>query len=223
MEFMTNFPILAVIALFLGAFVTSLVGRRSEIVRHGVVLISMTTALVLTLCLIKPILMDGEIITYWLGNWQPVEGWAFGISLQVDALSLFFALIVTVAVFISGVYSFTYMKHDDSLVNFYTLFLMLSGSVLGLVLSGDLFNIFVMIEIMTFTAVALTAFRNNYEGALEGAFKYLIVGALGSTSVLIGIAMMYSQLHTLNLAQIAAMLPRTMNPVTVAAFGFLLP
>ena len=221
MEFMTNFPILAVIALFLGAFVTSLVGRRSEIVRHGVVLISMATALVLTLCLIKPILMDGEIITYWLGNWQPVEGWAFGISLQVDALSLFFALIVTVAVFISGIYSFTYMKHDDSQVNFYTLFLMLSGSVLGLVLSGDLFNIFVMIEIMTFTAVALTAFRNNYEGALEGAFKYLIVGALGSTSVLVGIALMYSQLHTLNLAQIAAMLPRTMNPVTVAAFGFL--
>ena len=221
MEFMTNFPILAVIALFLGAFVTSLVGRRSEIIRHGVVLISMATALVLTLCLIKPVLIDGEIITYWLGNWQPVEGWAFGISLQVDALSLFFALIVTVAVFVSGVYSFTYMKHDDSLVNFYTLFLMLAGSVLGLVLSGDLFNIFVMIEIMTFTAVALTAFRNNYEGALEGAFKYLIVGALGSTSVLVGIALMYSQLHTLNLAQIAAMLPRTMNPVTVAAFGFL--
>ena len=221
MEFMVNFPILAVVALFLGAFVTSLVGRRSETVRHTVVLISMATALILTLCLIKPVLIDGQIITYWLGNWQPVEGWAFGISLQVDALSLFFALIVTVAVFISGIYSFTYMKHDDSLVNFYTLFLMLAGSVLGLVLSGDLFNIFVMIEIMTFTAVALTAFRNNYEGALEGAFKYLIVGALGSTSVLVGIAMLYSQLHTLNLAQIAALLPGAMNPVTVASFGFL--
>ena len=221
MEFMINFPILAVISLFLGAFVTSLAGRRSETARNAVVLVSMATSLILVLCLIKPVLIDGEIITYWLGNWQPVEGWAFGISLQVDALSLFFALIVTVAVFVSGVYSFSYMKHDDSLVNFYTLFLMLSGSVLGLVLSGDLFNIFVMIEIMTFTAVALTAFRNNYEGALEGAFKYLIVGALGSTSVLVGIAMIYSQLHTLNLAQIAALLPSHMNPVTVAAFGFL--
>ena len=221
MEFMTNFPILAVISLFLGAFVTSLAGRRSETARNAVTLVSMATSLILVLCLIKPVLIDGQIITYWLGNWQPVEGWAFGISLQVDALSLFFALIVTVAVFISGIYSFTYMKHDDSQVNFYTLFLMLSGSVLGLVLSGDLFNIFVMIEIMTFTAVALTAFRNNYEGALEGAFKYLIVGALGSTSVLVGIAMIYSQLHTLNLAQIAALLPGNMHPVTVAAFGFL--
>ncbi len=221
MTTMTHFPILAVVSLFLGAFVTSLVGRRSELVRRVVVTLSMTVALVLTLCLIKPVLIDGQIINYWLGNWQPVEGWAIGICLEVDALSLFFALIVTVAVFVSGIYSFTYMKHDDSLVNFYTLFLMLSGSVLGLVVSGDLFNIFVMIEIMTFTAVALTAFRNNYEGALEGAFKYLVVGSLGSTAVLVGIALLYSQLHTLNLAQIAALLPGNMNAVTIAAFGFL--
>ena len=179
MEFINNLPILAVIALFLGAFVTSLVGRQNKTVRNTVVFVSMAAALAMVLCLIKPVLYEHKIITYWMGGWAPVEGWAFGISLEVDALSLFFALIVTVAVFISGVYSFSYMKHDDSLVNFYTLFLMLSGSVLGLVVSGDLFNIFVMIEIMTFTAVALTAFRNNYEGALEGAFKYLIVGALG--------------------------------------------
>ena len=218
---MTNFPILAVIALFMGAFVTALVGRRSELVRRIVVTLAMGIALVLTLCLIKPVMIDGQIIHYALGNWQPVEGWAIGISLEVDALSLFFALIVTVAVFVSGIYSFTYMAHDDSLVNFYTLFLMLSGSVLGLVVSGDLFNIFVMIEIMTFTAVALTAFRNNYEGALEGAFKYLVVGSIGSTAVLVGIALIYSQLHTLNLAQIAALLPSHMNGVTVAAFGFL--
>lgn len=221
MVFADQFPILAVIVLFLGAFITSLAGRRSEKARRAVVFLSMAISLVLILCLIKPVLIDGRILTNWLGGWEPVEGWAIGICLEVDALSLFFALIVVVAVFVSGLYSFTYMMHDDSLVNFYTLFLMLSGSVLGLVLSGDLFNIFVMIEIMTFTAVALTAFRNTYPGALEGAFKYLVVGSLGSTSVLIGIALIYSQLHTLNLAQIAALLPSHMNPVTVAAFGFL--
>lgn len=217
----SNFPILAIMSLFLGAFLTSLAGRRSAVVRNALVFISMAAALVLTLCLVKPVLLDGEIIAYWLGGWEPVEGWAIGISLEVDALSLFFSLIVTVAVFVSGVYSFTYMSHDDSLVNFYTLFLMLSGSVLGLVMSGDLFNIFVMVEIMTFTAVALTAFRNTYEGALEGAFKYLVVGSLGSTSLLVGIALIYSQLHTLNLAQIAALLPGSMNGVTVIAFAFL--
>ena len=220
--FLNNFPILAIMILCVGAFVTSLVGRRSALARNGVVLVSMTAALAMMLALVKPVLLDGQIITYWLGNWEPVEGWAFGICLEVDALSLFFGLIVTVAVFVSGVYSFTYMNHDDSLVNYYTLFLMLSGSVLGLVLSGDLFNIFVMVEIMTFTAVALTAFRNTYEGALEGALKYLVVGSLGSTSLLVGIAMLYSQLHTLNLAQISALIPgQGANPVIIAAFAFL--
>ena len=221
-SFLQNFPILAIMTLFVGAFVTSLVGRRNAVARNVVVAISVTGALAMMLALIKPVLLDGQIVAYWLGGWTPVEGWAIGISLEVDALSLFFGLIVTVAVFVSGIYSFTYMNHDDSLVNYYTLFLMLSGSVLGLVLSGDLFNIFVMIEIMTFTAVALTAFRTSYEGALEGALKYLVVGSLGSTSVLLGIAMIYSQLHTLNLAQIAALIPgQGGNPVTIAAFAFL--
>ena len=220
-DFMYHFPVLAIMALFLGAFLNSLVGRRNAKVRNTVVVLSMLAALVMMLSLVKPILLDGNTIVYWLSNWAPVEGWAIGISLEVDALSLFFALIVVVAVFVSGVYSFFYMDRDDSLVNYYTLFLMLSGSVLGLVLSGDLFNMFVMIEIMTFTAVALTAFRNTYEGALEGAFKYLVVGSLGSTSVLIGIALIYSQTHTLNLAQLAAVLPQADNPVTILAFAFL--
>lgn len=220
-NFINNFPILAIMSLFLGAFISSLVGRRNAKVRNTVVFLSMLVSLVLILALIQPVLLEGQVINYWLGNWEPVEGWAIGNSLEVDALSLFFALIVVVAVFVSGVYSFFYMSHDDSLVNYYTLFLMLSGSVLGLVLSGDLFNMFVMIEIMTFTAVALTAFRNHYEGALEGAFKYLVVGSLGSTSVLIGIALLYSQLHTLNLAQIASLLPTASSPVILIAFAFL--
>ena len=220
-NFINNFPILAIMSLFLGAFISSLVGRRNAKVRNTVVFLAMLVSLVLILALIKPVLLEGQVINYWLGNWEPVEGWAIGNSLEVDALSLFFALIVVVAVFVSGVYSFFYMSHDDSLVNYYTLFLMLSGSVLGLVLSGDLFNMFVMIEIMTFTAVALTAFRNHYEGALEGAFKYLVVGSLGSTSVLIGIALLYSQLHTLNLAQIASLLPTASSPVILIAFAFL--
>ena len=221
MEMIMHFPILAIIVLFLGAFIIALVGRKSEGLRNGIAFISMAASLIMMIALIKPVILDGQVVAYWLGNWEPVAGWAIGIGLEVDALSLFFGLIVTVAVFVSGTYAFTYMKHDDSLANYFTLFLMLSGSVLGLVLSGDLFNIFVMVEIMTFSAVALTAFRNNYEGALEGAFKYLVVGSLGSTCILVGVALIYSQLHTLNLAQIASMLPNAMNPVTVIAFAFL--
>ena len=218
---MRTFPILAIMTLFMGAFLNSLLGRRNAKVRNVIVFVSMATALLLMALLVKPVFFDGQIVTYWMGGWEPEAGWAYGIGLEVDALSLFFGLIVTIAVMVSGVYSFTYMAHDDSQVNFYTLFLMLAGSVLGLVLSGDLFNIFVMVEIMTFTAVALTAFRNNTDGALEGAFKYLVVGSLGSMSILVGTILIYANLHTLNLAQIADLAIHQRNPVMVAAFGFL--
>ena len=219
---MSHFPVLAIMGLFFGAFLVALFGRKSAAVRNTISFIITGGAMVLMLLLIKPVLIDGEVIAYWLGNWAPVSGWAIGIGIEVDALSLFFGLIVTVAVFASCIYAFTYMAHDDSQANYFSLFLMLSGSVLGLVLSGDLFNIFVMIEIMTFSAVALTAFRNNYEGAIEGAFKYLTVGSLGSTAVLVGITILYNQLHTLNLAQISAMLAEKGNtPILMVAFGLL--
>lgn len=218
---MENFPILAIMTLFMGAFINSLVGRKSAKARNIVVFVSMAISLTLMALLVKPVFFEGRIVTYWLGGWAPEAGWAYGIGLEVDALSLFFGLIVTIAVMVSGTYSFTYMREDDSQVNFYTLFLMLGGAVLGLVLSGDLFNIFVMVEIMTFTAVALTAFRNDTDGALEGAFKYLVVGALGSTSILVGTILIYANLHTLNLAQIAQLAPSNMNTVMIAAFGFL--
>ena len=218
---MENFPILAIMTLFMGAFINSLVGRRSHKARVAVVFTTMAISLLLVVSMVPAVMFRGEIITYWMGGWAPEAGWAYGIGLEVDALSLFFGLIVTIAVMVSGTYSFTYMKRDDSQVNFYTLFLMLAGSVLGLVLSGDLFNIFVMVEIMTFTAVALTAFRNDTEGALEGAFKYLVVGSLGSVSILTGTILIYGCLHTLNLAQIADLAIHTRNPVMVVAFGFL--
>lgn len=219
---MSHFPVLAIMGLFLGAFLVALFGRKSAAVRNTISFIITGGAMVLMFLLIKPIMLDGEVIAYWLGDWAPVSGWAIGIGIEVDALSLFFGLIVTVAVFASCIYAFTYMAHDDSQANYFSLFLMLSGSVLGLVLSGDLFNIFVMIEIMTFSAVALTAFRNDYEGAIEGAFKYLAVGSLGSTAVLVGITILYNQLHTLNLAQISAMLAEKGNtPILMVAFGLL--
>jgi multicomponent Na+:H+ antiporter subunit D len=216
-----NFPILAIMSLFMGAFLNSLFGRKNRKVGNVVVFVAMALALGLMLALVKPVMIDGSVICYWMGDWAPAAGWAYGIGLEVDALSLFFGLIVTVAVMISGTYSFTYMAKDDSQVNFYTMFLMLAGSVLGLVLSGDLFNVFVMVEIMTFTAVGLTAFRNWYEGALEGAFKYLVVGSLGSTCILTGTILIYANLHTLNMAQIAALAPSHVNATMVVAFAFL--
>ena len=139
----------------------------------------------------------------------------------MDALSLFFGLLAAIAVALAGFYSFKYITQDDANGPFFTLFLMLSGGVMGILLSGDLFNIYVMLEVMTFAAVGLTAFRTWNPNAREAAFKYLVVGSIGSSCILLGIALVYAQCHTLNLAQISAILPGNLNPTTILAFALL--
>lgn len=216
-----HMPVLAIMTMFTGAFFIALIGERLAILRRIIVCVSVFVPLFFMLYLIRPVMLEGEILSYWMGNWKPVAGYAVGIGLEVDALSLFFALIVTVMATMSALYSFRYTSRDDAHEKYDTLFLMLCGSVLGLVLTGDLFNMYVMIEIMTFSAVALTAFRNWYHGALEAAFKYLVVSCIGSTCILIGTTLLYAQHHTLNLAQLSAVVGQPFTPAELLCLAFL--
>lgn len=216
-----HFPVMAVMLLFLGAFLVAIFGRISPVIRDGIAILIATISLVLIYALIKPVMIDGQIISYWMGNWEPVEGYAIGIGYEVDALGLFFALLVVTTFWLSGIYSLGYLKKDANKMHYYTLYLMLSASVLGLVLTGDLFNMFIMIEIMTFASVALTAFRNKEAIALEAGFKYLVLGSIGSSMTLAGVALMYRVCHTLNMAQISSIIGGKFNLTTIMAFGLI--
>ena len=221
MNVMQHFPVIAVMSLFLGAFLVEIFGRKNKIVRNVIVLFFAGLSFLCIVSLILPVFIQGEIITYWLGGWEPVSGYAIGIAYEVDGLSLFFALLVVFTFLLSAIYSIRYMERDDHLGHYYTLFLMLSGGVLGLVLTGDIFNLYVMVEIMTFAAVALTAFRNYKKGALESAFKYLVIGSIGSGFTLTGICLLYMQLHTLNMAQLSALLAITRSPSSILALALI--
>ena len=201
-----HLPICAIMLLFFGAFFITTFGTRGG-VRKIVSMIASAASLACLIALIKPVMIDGEIISYWLGSRGIAGGYAIGIAIEVDALSLFFGLLVGIAAFAACVYSLDYVTHDAHQVQYYTLLLMTSGGVLGMVLTGDIFNMYIMVEILTIGAVGLTAYRSKSEGALEAAFKYLVVGSIGSAFILTAIVMLYAEAHTLNLAQISALLP----------------
>lgn len=201
-----HLPICAIMLLFFGAFSITTFGTRGG-VRRIVSMIASAASLACLIALIKPVMIDGEIISYWLGSRGIAGGYAIGIAIEVDALSLFFGLLVGIAAFAACVYSLDYVTHDAHQVQYYTLLLMTSGGVLGMVLTGDIFNMYIMVEILTIGAVGLTAYRSKSEGALEAAFKYLVVGSIGSAFILTAIVMLYAEAHTLNLAQLAALLP----------------
>ena len=134
-----HFPIYSVMALFLGAFLIVLFGR-SKFLRNLIAFLATAIALGCMIMLIKPVMLEHEIICYWMGNRAMAGGYAMGIAMEVDQVSLFFGLLISTAVFVACVYSLQYMEHDDNKPQYYTLFLMLAGGVMGLVLSGDLFE-----------------------------------------------------------------------------------
>ena len=84
-----HFPVIAIMTFFVGAFIVTLCGSKEKI-RNVVAGLAVLIPLTLLALLIKPVMVDGEIIVYWMGNWEPVEGYAIGIAIEVDALSLFF-------------------------------------------------------------------------------------------------------------------------------------
>lgn len=217
-----HLPILSIITLFIGAFIIALIKEKNQTLRNSIVLITTFISFVFVLLMYKPVISQGNIITYWMGNWSPVSNWAIGIGLEVDQLSLFFGLFISLTILLSAVYSFRYIENETGKDKYYVLFLMMSASVLGFIFTGDLFNMYVMIEIMTFASVALTAFRNYKPEAVEAGFKYIVIGSIGSSLILLATVILYAQFHTLNLAQLAGELYNNYTAITIFALALMI-
>ena len=93
-----HFPVLAVMLLFLAAFCVEIFGSHNAGVRNTIVMIAATVAMVLIYALIKPVMIEGQIISYWMGNWEPPIGIEFAIdplNTSVLCMITFIALVVS--------------------------------------------------------------------------------------------------------------------------------
>jgi len=106
---------------------------------------------------------------------------------------------------------------------FRSLFLLMTGAMNGVVLAGDLFNMYVFIEVAAIASYGLVAFGCEDE-ELEAAFKYLVLGGMGSAFILIGISVLYSLTGHLNMAMVASLLPKvgSAGPAVLLAAAALL-
>ena len=141
----------------------------------------------------------GETLLYHAGGWEPVGGIPIGITMVMDGLTVVMLLIVNVVGFLVAIYSVNYMTHYTDKGKYYTLYLLLLAGLNGVVLSGDMFNLFVFLEISAIASYALVAFGVEAE-ELEASFKYQILGGVASALILFGIAIFYHLTGTLNLA-----------------------
>ncbi len=132
-----------------------------------------------------------------IAGWRP----PFGITLVFGPLAAFLVTMITLIGFVVWIYSYRFIIREP-LEKYYMLFMLLIAGSTGIILTGDIFNLFVFLEITAIAAYSLTAFLRDHNGA-EAAFKYLLIGSFASTFVLLAIMILYANTGTLNMADIA--------------------
>jgi multicomponent Na+:H+ antiporter subunit D len=200
-------PALIVAVPLLGAFLTPLVSRVNDKLRNIFVLVILGITGLLIALLASDIFTNG-IHTYIFGA-KDLALPIVRILFEVDALSIFMAIIAAVLSFVAVIYSWSFMKENTGLDKFYTLVLLMTAGMLGMMLTGDLFNFFVFLEITSIASCALIAFWTNKGESVEAAFKYIVISAIGALFVLFAIALLYGQYNALNIATIANVLQYT--------------
>jgi multicomponent Na+:H+ antiporter subunit D len=141
------------------------------------------------------------VAVYEVGGWKPVNNIPIGIYMVYDGISALMLCVISVIGFLSAVYSLSYMNRYTGEHYYYALFCLMVGGMNGVVLSGDLFNIFVFLEISVIASYALVAFGVE-KNELEASFKYQVLGGIASFLILFGIGLIYWKAKTLNLADI---------------------
>ena len=199
---MVGSPVQLIAIPLLAAFLMPLLGKAwKELVRltPGVVLLYL-------------LYLSVDLLNYTIGHGRVVEviaGWTppWGINLVFSPFSGFLATLMLFMGLLVWIYSYRFQPFEDyddyePTLKYYLLLMMLITASVGVVLTGDIFNLFVFIEILGITAYGLTAYYRGRDGA-EASFKYLFIGSLSSTFLLLAIMIIYSQLGTLNMADIA--------------------
>jgi multicomponent Na+:H+ antiporter subunit D len=168
--------------------------------------------------LLVQVLESGTVI-YEFGGWEA----PWGIEYRIDLLN---APLLVLVSGISAVVLFAARKSIDAEIPkdrhvlFYIAWLLCMAGMLGILATGDAFNVFVFLEISSLSAYTLIALGKDRK-SLWASYQYLIAGTIGATFILIGIGLMYMMTGTLNMADMAERLPEVSSSRTVfTAFAF---
>jgi len=162
--------------------------------------------LVVSLSLLAKVLENPLIVS--IGGWRP----PFCINLVAGPVGVLFSAIIALVGLLVSVYALDYIKEGPT-EKYHMLYLLLLTGATGVVLTGDIFNLFVFFEILCISSYALVAYLRDKAG-IESAVKYLIQGTVGSSLLLIGVGLLYGLFGTLNMADIAQNV-KSVSPVSV--------
>ena len=216
--FFHTLALLIAVPLF-AAFFTPIARRISHKFMNLWVIFSLGISACLVLVLAGT---GGDIQVYGLGADLPSlaspVGFPIRIILVADAIAVFMALISVFIALLIGIYSWRFMGKYQSTDKYYTLLLMLTAGMLGLIFSGDMFTMFIFLELLSIASCGLIAFYARRGKSVEAAFKYIAISAVAGLMILFAIGLLYAQYGALNIAALSIAIKFTFLDITALAF-----
>jgi multicomponent Na+:H+ antiporter subunit D len=197
-------PLSVVLPLLVAAAITALgwvLRPRRRLLDLIAIATSVSSVVLLALILAASARHD---LVYWFGGFRPHHGIAIGIDFEVSPVSAGLATLAAVLVTAAMIFSWRYF--DEISTYYHALMLVFLAAMTGFCLTGDIFDLFVWFELMSVAAYALTAYRPEERGPLQGALNFAISNSIGAYLTLSGIALIYARTGALNMAQIGAAL-----------------
>ena len=205
-----HLPIFVFLVPFLAAICMPLVGLSNPRRCRPVALTALGAMFLLSMATLWKILGHGEM-RYAFSGWAPPTG----IEWVADEIAGIMVVVLSALAFLSLLHS-----HDEAgtelgnrTVPYYAILLTLVSGLTGIVFAGDIFNIFVFLEIAALSGYALVGVPGGR--ALVSAFRYLIMGALGASFYLLGVSYLYAATGTLNMADLAQRVPDLLSSKAV--------
>ena len=175
-------------------------------------------ALAIAILLAQRVYAEGTI-SYAIGAWAT----PWGIEYRVDMAGALMILVITTIGAVVTPYARRSVAHEipKKIAGlFYTCYLLCLAGLLGIVVTGDAFNLFVFLEISSLSSYVLISMGATRR-ALTAAFQYLVMGTIGATFILIGVGLLYMMTGTLNMMDISQRLPEVADTRTIrVAFAF---
>ncbi len=218
MNLAATHPVLVIIIPLVTALLIPVIGRKCKCVGWymtvAATFLSFISAIAITLRVV-----DSGPISYHLGGWAP----PWGIEYLIDYVNTFVLLVVALIALVVALYAKRSVEKEiepDKESSFYSIYLLFVMGLMGIVITGDVFNLYVFIEISALAGYALIA-SGRRRDALIASYNYLILGTIGATFILIGIGYLYMATGTLNMADLSVRLPELYSTNAVrTAFAF---
>jgi len=199
---MDNYPALIVIAPLLAALFAGVVVWIKENLSYPIALIGLGISTFAAFKVMMQVINSGTI-QYKMAGWVP----PMGIEYRIDLLNAMVLLLVSGIAFLNLIASYKSVDQEinDRAGSFYTIYLLFVTGLLGVTATGDLFNLYVLIEITSLTSYAMVALGDRDRGPLA-SLNYVFIGVIGASFYLLGVGYLYMQTGSLNMADVANIL-----------------